>query len=94
MAKLLPFVLKILSGNKILISTKTNVTNLRKKGNSANLYLVNINAYIKFCELYPFVRRVLSGNEFSAINQGHNSVTIFRKMTGNNPNIDFVNIDV
>ena len=51
LVKFNPFVLKILSRNKILISIKgcNSVTNLRKMmQNNPNIDLVNINAYTKF----------------------------------------------
>ena len=52
--KFYPFVLKILSGDKILISIKghNSVTNEQNMtSNNSNLDLVNINAYIKFGEI-------------------------------------------
>ena len=59
-------------------------------GNNPNLDLININAYIKF---YPFVLKILSGNEIMTSIKGQNTVTNLRKMTGNNPNPDLVNIN-
>ena len=43
---------------------------------------------------YQFVLEILSGNEILTSIKGRNSVTILRKMTGNNPKLDFVNVDV
>ena len=41
-----------------------------------------------------FVLKILSGNEILTSIQGRNSVIILRKMTGNNPKLDLVNVDV
>ena len=46
---------------------------------------------VRFCQ---FVLKVLSGNEILTSIKGHNSVKILRKMTGNNPKQDLVNVDV
>ena len=46
---------------------------------------------IGFCR---FVLKILSGNEILTSIKGHNSVKILRKMTGNNPKLDLVNVDV
>ena len=59
------------------------------------LDLVNINAYIKqnlvkFCS---FVLKILSGKEILTSIKGYNSVTNKQKMTGNNLNLDLVNIN-
>ena len=45
----------------------------------------------RFCQ---FVLKILSGNEILTSIKGHNSVKILRKMTGNNPKLDLVNVDV
>ena len=55
------FVLKILSKNKILAKIKghNSGTNMRKrKCNKSKLDLVNMNAYIKFGEIYQFVLKI------------------------------------
>ena len=44
-----------------------------------------------FCQ---FVLKILSGNEILKTIKGHNSVKILQKMTGNNPKLDLVNVDV
>ena len=44
-----------------------------------------------FCQ---FVLKILSGNEILTSIKGRNSVKILRKMTGNNPKLDLVNVDV
>ena len=44
-----------------------------------------------FCQ---FVLKILSGNKILTSIQGRNSVKILRKMTGNNPKLDLVNVDV
>ena len=46
---------------------------------------------VGFCQ---FVLKILRGNEFLTSIKGRNSVTILRKMTGNNPKLDLVNDDV
>ena len=46
---------------------------------------------VGFCE---FVLKILSGNEILTSIKGRNSVKILRKMTGNNPKLDLVNVDV
>ena len=43
------------------------------------------------CQL---VLKILSGNEILTSIKGRNSVKILRKMTGNNPKLDHVNVDV
>ena len=44
-------------------------------------------------KFYPFVLNILSANEILTYIKGHNSVTNLRKMTGNNTNLDLVNIN-
>ena len=46
---------------------------------------------VRFCQL---VLKILSGNEILTSIKGRNSVKILRKMTGNNPKLDLVNVDV
>ena len=46
---------------------------------------------VGFCE---FVLKILSGNEILTSIKGRNSVKILGKMTGNNPKLDLVNVDV
>ena len=46
---------------------------------------------VGFCQ---FVLKILSGNEILTSIKGHNSVKILRKMMGNNPKLDLVNVDV
>ena len=50
-----------------------------------------IQNYVGFCQ---FVLKILSGNEILTSIKGRNSVKILRKMTGNNPKLDLVNVDV
>ena len=45
----------------------------------------------RFCQ---FVLNILSGNEILTSVKGRNSVKILGKMTGNNPKLDLVNIDM
>ena len=44
-----------------------------------------------FCQL---ILKILSKNEILTSIKGRNSVKILRKMTGNNPKLDLVNVDV
>ena len=46
---------------------------------------------VGFCQ---FVLKILSGNKILTSIKGRNSVKILLKMTGNNPKLDFVNVDV
>ena len=93
------FVLKILSGNEILTSIKgrNSVKILGKMtGNNPKLDLVNVTVLriqnlVGFCQ---FILKILSGNEILTSIKGRNSVKILRKMTGNNPKLDLVNVDV
>ena len=45
----------------------------------------------RFCES---VLKILSGNEILTSVKGRNPVKILQKMTGNNPKLDLVNVDV
>ena len=47
--------------------------------------------FVGFCQ---FVLKILSGNKVLTSIKGRNSVKILRKMTGNNPKLDLVNVDV
>ena len=53
--------------------------------------LICIHSLVRF---YQLVLEILSGNELLTSIKGHNSVKISRKMTGNNPKLDHVNVDV
>ena len=53
--------------------------------------LMCIQNLVRFCQ---FVLKILSGNEILTSINGRNSVKILRKMTGNNPKLDLVNVDV
>ena len=46
---------------------------------------------VRFCQ---FVLKILSGNKILTSIKGSNLVKILRKMTGNNPKLDVVNVDV
>ena len=46
---------------------------------------------VGFCQLDL---KILSGNEILMSIKGRNSVKILQKMTGNNPKLDLVNVDV
>ena len=45
---------------------------------------------VGFCQ---FVLKILSGNEILTSIKGRNSFKILRKITGNNPKLDVVNVD-
>ena len=60
--------------------------------NNSKLVLVNMNAYIKFCEIL-FICKILGGNEIFAQIKGHNSGTNVRKMLCGNSYVDIVNIN-
>ena len=65
-------------------------------GNNPKLDLVNVDArkkrLVRFCQ---FILKILSGNEiFLTSIKGRNSLKIYRKITGNNPKLDIVNVDV
>ena len=53
--------------------------------------LMCIQNLVGFCE---FVLKILSGKEILTSIKGCNSVKILRKMMGNNPKLDLVNVDV
>ena len=53
--------------------------------------LMCIQNLVRFCQL---VLKILSENEILTSIKGRNSVNIFRKMMGNNPKLDLVNVDV
>ena len=53
--------------------------------------LMCIQNLVGFCQ---FVLKILSGNEILTLIKGHNSIKILGKMTGNNPKLDLVNVDV
>ena len=46
---------------------------------------------VGFCQ---FILNILSGNEILKSIKGRNFVKILRKMTGNNPKLDLVNVDL
>ena len=52
---------------------------------------MGIQNFVRFCLLFL---KILSGNKIETSFKGHNSVKILRKMTGNNPKLDLVNVDV
>ena len=53
--------------------------------------LMCIQYLVKFCQ---FLLKILSGNEILTSIKGRFSNKILRKMTGNNPKLDLVNVDV
>ena len=73
LAKFHQFVLKVLSRNEILTSIKgrNSVKNLRKlTRNNPNLDIVNIKAYIKFCQIPSIHSQVIERKRNSDINEG------------------------
>ena len=64
-------------------------------GNNPKLDLVNVDArkkrMVRFCQ---FILKILSGNEILTSIKGRNALKIYRKITGNNPKLDIVNVDV
>ena len=68
-----PFVLEILSGNKILTSIKSrnSVKILRKiKGNKPKLDLVNVDVHIKFYQILSICSPDIERKRNSDVNQG------------------------
>ena len=64
-------------------------------GNIPKLDLVNVDVHTKFGQILSFVLKILSGNEILTSVKGRNSVNFFcKKMTGNNPKLDLVDVDV
>ena len=53
--------------------------------------LMRIQNLVRFCQS---VLKILSGNKILTAIKGYNSIKILRKMTGNNPKLDLVNVDV
>ena len=52
-----------------------------------------MNEFIKFGEICQIVLKILNRNIILMSINGHNSVTNKSHMTGNNPNLDIVNIN-
>ena len=52
---------------------------------------MHIQNLVKFC---PFFLKMLSENLILTNAKGHNAATNLQKMTGNNPNLDVVNMNV
>ena len=61
--------------------------------NNPKLDLVNMNAYIKFCEILPIVSQDIEWKQNFDANKKNNSGTNFRKMTCNNTKLDLVNMN-
>ena len=53
--------------------------------------LMCIQNLVRFCK---FTLKILSGNYILTSIKGRNSVKIMQKLTGNNPKLDLVNVDV
>ena len=52
-----------------------------------------MNVFIKFGKILLICSQDIEREQNSDINQSYNFVPNLRKMTGNNPNLDFVNIN-
>ena len=64
-------------------------------GNIPKLDLVNVDVYTKFGQTLSIRSQdILSGNKILMSIKGRNSIQILQKMTGNNPKLDVVNVDV
>ena len=73
LVKFCQFVLKILSENKILAKTKghNSGTNVQKMMcNTQNVYLVNMNAYIKFGKILSICSQDIELKQNFGVNQG------------------------
>ena len=89
-----PFVLRILSENKILTSIKgcNSVQNLQPLTcNNPNLDLININLFTNLVKLWPIVLKILGGNEILTSIKCCNSVHNLHKLTSNNPGMHPLN---
>ena len=63
-------------------------------GNNPHLYIVNIHDYIKFGEILSICSQDIKQKEKNmTLIKGGNFVTNKQKMTGNNSNLDLVNIN-
>ena len=58
--------------------------------NNPYIYLISFNAYAKF---YPFINKILSGNEILTQVKGHNSFENFQKSTHTYLNSDLAIIN-
>ena len=91
------FVLKVLSGNKILTSIKgqNSVKSLQKKmtGNNPKLDLVSADVHTKFGKILSICSQDIERKRNSDV-KGCNSVKILRKIMGNIPKLGLVNVDV
>ena len=66
-------VLKILSGNEVLVSIKghnSGTTMQKMTCNNPSLNLVNMNAYKHFCENLSIYSQDIEGKRYFGINQG------------------------
>ena len=65
-------------------------------GNNHKVDLNNVDVHINFGQILSvqFVLEILSGNEILTSIKGRNSVQMMRKMTGNNPKLDLVNVNM
>ena len=64
-------------------------------GNNPKLDLVNVDVYTNFGQILSIRSQdILSGNKILTSIKGRNSIQILQKMTGNNPKLDVVNVDV
>ena len=61
--------------------------------NNSNQDVVNVNAYAKFGQIPSSHLKILSGNEILTSIKDHNTVSIWWKLTRNNPILELVNIN-
>ena len=87
-----------MSRNKVLTSIKgqNSVKILQKKtGNNPKLDLVNVDVHTKFGQILSIHSQYIEWKLYSDVNQGLLlSQNFVEKMTGNNPKLDHVNVDV
>ena len=99
LVKFYPFLLKVLSENKILTSIKgrNSVANLRKMIlNNFKLNLINVHVYTKFdlVKLCPLVLKILSKNEILTSTKGCYSVVFLLNLTLCNPNPATIDVNL
>ena len=89
--KFCKLILKILKGSKILTSIKRHNSGTIWRNmicQNPGLYPVNTDVHIKLVKLCQFILKILRGNDIQT------SMANLSKMTGNNPKLEEVNVDV
>ena len=97
MVKFCPFILKILSRNEIMISTKgcNSVANLQKNDSlqvKPKVDPINVHVYTKFVKFCLFIFKILSRNEILTSIKGCKSIANLPKIMFYNPNIDLITV--